>query len=265
MHNRDASSSSLESHEQTSEKQATRRERDRSWHMAYMSHFLPSLAHEIKNPLAGMQSIVEVLLEEIQGVQHREDLELLLYELSRLRFLIDRMTLVEMSVLNSANIVDLVQVAQRSIKLASKRAYQLGINMESSASMEPMWAHINPEGFHIILLNLLNNAIEACSKGDEISIRLSRKDDMVYLCVKDTGKGMSEEVQKQATEPFFTTKPSGSGIGLALIASFVERGGGSLSIQSQEGVGTAISVSIKDVAFRASSDGASSNPWNTQR
>ncbi len=217
------------------------------WPMASISQLLPAIAHEIKNPLAGMQSIVEVLQEELESAQHKEDLQFLLQELSRLRFIIDRMTLVEPNILHSENPVDLCQVAQRALKLTRARCSHLGIQVIFTSEQLNLWARINPESFHIILLNLLNNAMDACKQGDTITVSLEMvQEQTVKLLVRDTGRGMSLEVKQRTTEPFYTTKCGGSGIGLSLIHDLVGRCGGSLHIWSLEDQGTTVTVLLQD-------------------
>ncbi len=95
------------------------------------------------------------------------------------------------------------------------------------------------------LLNLLINSIHAVSSGDEIKIKAFAGSDMATLEVIDTGKGMSKDVLRQCTEPFFTTKGSqGTGMGLAMVYGIVKRHNGELTVESSQGSGTTVTVSL---------------------
>ena len=98
------------------------------------------------------------------------------------------------------------------------------------------------------LVHLTVNAREAMSEGGCLCIAVSSSQQesiaTVLIEVHDTGAGMPDTVRARATEPFFTTKESGTGLGLAMVADFVERAGGTLAVQSEVGRGTVISIRL---------------------
>ena len=95
------------------------------------------------------------------------------------------------------------------------------------------------------LANLIFNAVDAMPRGGPITIRTFAEDDRVMLSVTDTGVGMSKDVQRRCLDPFFTTKgEQGTGLGLAMVYGIVERHGGSLTIESEEGQGTTFVLSL---------------------
>lgn len=101
-----------------------------------------------------------------------------------------------------------------------------------------------------IVFNLVTNAIHACRAGDAIALhaRLVANGLALALTVSDTGTGMTHDVYTRCTELFFTTKPNGSGIGLALVRQAVTEAGGELTIESVPGFGTSITALIPVVA-----------------
>jgi CheY-like chemotaxis protein len=102
-------------------------------------------------------------------------------------------------------------------------------------------------------MNLLLNAADAISQGGRITLRTWAEDDRVYCSVTDTGLGMPEEVRRRALEPFFTTKgPKATGLGLSVAYGTVQRYGGTLTIESAEGQGTTVEVSLPAASAAAS-------------
>lgn len=91
-----------------------------------------------------------------------------------------------------------------------------------------------------VLINLVKNAVESGSDPDEVVVSVQRAGDDCVLRVLDRGSGMSEEVMRQALVPFYSTKPSGSGVGLALSNEIVEAHGGRMRLQAREGGGTVV-------------------------
>jgi CheY-like chemotaxis protein len=95
-------------------------------------------------------------------------------------------------------------------------------------------------------MNLLLNAADAIPQGGgRITLKTWSKDDRVYCSVTDTGAGMPEEVRRRALEPFFTTKgPKATGLGLSVAYGTVQRYGGTLTLESTEGQGTTLEISL---------------------
>jgi signal transduction histidine kinase len=117
----------------------------------------------------------------------------------------------------------------------------VALELESPAGLR---VGADPAVFRLVLLNLLNNALEACSPGDRVTVAIHPSGSRLELVVTDTGAGMSRETLERVTELFFSTKPRGSGIGLALVDRVVREAGGRLLIDSEPGQGTTVRVII---------------------
>lgn len=224
---------------------ASRRKRERYLQMSSMFQLLPTLAHEIKNPLAGIQSMVEVLQEEVTSEQHIEELDVILDELERIRFLVDRMRLIDQTFWHAKTETELTKPLQRTFRPLSVRAQHLGVRLLCQLPGS-IHARLHPDMIRMIVLNLVNNALDACSRGDQVVVSLEVIEDDVqeqlHIVVSDTGKGMKSEVLQHALEPFYSTKSMGSGIGLALVREVVEQFGGELELWSQVDEGTRMTV-----------------------
>jgi CheY-like chemotaxis protein len=109
-----------------------------------------------------------------------------------------------------------------------------------------------PAPLREVLMNLLLNAADAITQGGRITLRTWAKDGRVYCSVTDTGVGMPEEVRRRALEPFFTTKgPKATGLGLSVAYGTVQRYGGTLTVESTEGQGTTVEVSLPTASAAA--------------
>jgi signal transduction histidine kinase len=103
---------------------------------------------------------------------------------------------------------------------------------------------IDPAQMQQVLINLIKNAHESGSAPDEIVVAVERAGGDCVLRVLDRGRGMSDDVLRQALVPFYSTKPDGSGVGLALSNEIVEAHGGQMHLEAREGGGTAVTCWI---------------------
>ena len=102
-----------------------------------------------------------------------------------------------------------------------------------------------------VFTNIINNALDAMPDGGRLSFSTSSNEDTVFICISDTGIGMSEDVKKNIFDPFFTTRrPLGTGLGLSISYGIITRHGGKIEVESEDGKGTTFNLSLpirKDV------------------
>jgi len=101
---------------------------------------------------------------------------------------------------------------------------------------------LNAKEIKQLVLNLSRNGMEAMEEKGQLTIETRLNDSFVELIIKDTGMGIAKSRQERLFEPFFTTKAKGTGLGLALCLSIVERHHGKISVESEEGKGTAFTI-----------------------
>lgn len=221
-----------------------REERDRLLRLAAVSEVLPSLLHELKNPLAAIASAVELVIEEMPDGEARGDLHAVLGEIRRMKLTLEGIGLVGRE-LSSARHHPIDLAITDVFHVLHRQASARGIRMSSAVPTLPLLP-LDPSVVRAIVFNLLQNALHACEDTGsiELSANLEHEHHCLSIRVVDTGAGMSTEVQRQCTDLFFTTKPKGTGIGLALVKRAVESIGGSICIRSAVGAGTAIEVAM---------------------
>lgn len=221
-----------------------KQERERLMEMAAINEVLPTILHEFKNPLASIKALVELLVEECEDEHLQTQLHGILMEIRRMNLGFEGLGSATRKLSSKRN--QAVDFAVKEACVIFERLLErAGIVFEAQVPSAPLLP-LDSGGLRGILFNLINNAKQACERGDRIrvSAHLNETGRDYILEVADTGKGMSEEVLKQCTELFYTTKRMGSGIGLALCRGAVEKMGGRLDVASRLGEGTTITITL---------------------
>lgn len=219
-------------------------ERDRLLKLATVGELMPMLLHETKNPLSAAVTMLELLLEEHAEPALMETLHAVLTEIRRAVLTLDGVGSVGRNMRSSG--FHAIDYAIRDVcALLTPRAKRQGVELTCDVENLPLLP-LDPASVRGVVLNLVTNAIHACPRGTgcEVTVRFALEDGAALLDVIDTGTGMTPEVLARCRELFFTTKRSGSGIGLALSDQLVEDAGGRMDIESHPGRGTRISIRL---------------------
>jgi len=224
---------------------ALHRDRDRLLKIATVGDVLPTILHELKNPLAAITTAVEVLLEEVEEIPAQEtkvSLQAILSEIRRMKLVFEGIGSTHRE-LRTQQAMAVDEAIREAVFVLNAKAKSAGVTLNCDVDKMPLLL-LDTAVVRAILFNLLTNAIDACRSGDHITVSARLKNDPACfeLVVEDTGCGMPESVQAHCTELFVTTKPNGSGIGLSLCQNTVSAAGGRLQIASELKQGTRITV-----------------------
>ncbi|MDR2350371.1 MAG: PAS domain-containing protein [Deltaproteobacteria bacterium] len=233
----------------------------RNEHLAAMGKMAAGLAHEIRNPLASMKGSWHMISGQNLGPDHQRRLMLIIgREMERLDLLVNEFLSFARPTAGSPSNLNLAELVRDQVELLkSWKRDELDISVNGDEALPEIF--FDKSQLAQIVWNLLQNAIEAAddSRGIKINIDMNARDShsgTVNLSVTDYGKGISEEHVKSIFEPFYTTKPNGTGLGLATSWSLLKKGNGDISVRSIPGVQTVFTVTLPVSRAGALGEGA---------
>ncbi|HVQ37298.1 MAG TPA: ATP-binding protein [Pyrinomonadaceae bacterium] len=230
----------------------------RAAQLSFVGELAAGLAHEIKNPLAGIQGAVDILIRRRdKNDPEREALQGMRHEVQRIdgtvRALLDRARprLVSVRINSVVEIVGRAVILARA-QLTSSTSPGDGVNIVFEAPDDPIEIPIDPAQIEDAVLNLIINAIEATDGGGQVKIRVARVQDEgaaefgseAIVEVSDNGRGITEENLKRIFNPFFTTRPAGTGLGLPAVRRIVRAHGGRVEVASCPGEGATFTIHL---------------------
>ncbi len=216
-----------------------------SEHLAQIGQLAASLAHEIKNPLAGISGAIQVLRDQMDGDDPRQSvIREILGQINRLDATVKDLLVYARPRPPEFRPCDLVATTHRVVKLTreavSLRNVPIAVHAESQVPPVP----VDPRQIEQLIMNLVLNAAHACKMGGRIDVYISSVDRTAVLEVVDQGVGMTPEVRERAFEPFFTTRAKGTGLGLPICRKIVEAHKGTITLHSEPGKGTTVRVEL---------------------
>ena len=199
------------------------------------------VAHEIRNPLFGITSVAQILAMEVKdGTPQKSLIDAMLSETSRLNTLVEDMLLYGRPMKVLPQTTDLHALIESVLEFHKAGITGKGLTVVKDFDPDLPDVSVDPHQMRQVFLNILVNALDASSKGGEIRLKTKRHRGGVSVTVGDTGIGVPEPDLPKIFDLFFTTKEKGTGLGLAICRKIVEDHGGSISIESAPGKGTAV-------------------------
>lgn len=207
------------------------------------------IAHEVRNPLAIMSNAVATLRRDPDTEARDTLLGILSEEGARLNQLVGDLLHYAKPLALERQSVTLYDLVKKAIQPVDAKPNIL-LRVSQDRNLPKVGG--DPLLLRQVIDNVVNNALQAMSaEGGTLTVELTKTSDGgsgVALLVRDTGEGMDTVVRKRALDPFFTTRPSGTGLGLAIVARVVEAHGGRLTIRSELGAGTEVTIFLPSYA-----------------
>jgi two-component system NtrC family sensor kinase len=225
-------------------------------HLASLGELAASVAHEVKNPLAGIKLAIQVLAKDPRVADsQRETIQEIVRSIDRLdKTITDLLSYSRISppALKLSNLHEVIEGALFSVK---EEAQVTGVQVVRLFDPTLPFLPLDPRQMEGVFLNLFLNALQAMPRGGTLTVQTKRgepgnrppestavgagpEEGWAEVTVTDTGEGIPPEVLGEIFRPFFTTKAKGTGLGLSLVQRVVEQHNGQISAQSRVGVGT---------------------------
>jgi signal transduction histidine kinase/ActR/RegA family two-component response regulator len=212
--------------------------------MEVVGQLAGGLAHDFNNALMAMSGHAELALAESQVPEAlRARVSGIVQEIDRSSRLIRQVLDFGRPVSAAPGRVDVAQSIAALQELLQQLAGE-SVQLEVFVGQEPAAVMLDDGQLEQILVNLVTNARDAMAHGGRITLRVSGGEDTVRIEVSDTGAGIAPELQPRVFEPFVTTKPRGTGLGLATVQGVVRGADGSIELESEVGKGTTFSIRL---------------------
>ncbi len=218
-------------------------------HLSAIGQLSRTIAHEIRNPLNFISLSIDHIREKYQPSDTGEakNFETLVSsikeEIRRLnRLVTDFLDYGKPLKLNMQS-VSAAAILNEVVEIIRAKAESEGVTIVEKRDFAPVLT-LDPELMKTCILNVVMNSFQAMSRGGTLTISTEKKDGNLMLSIGDTGKGVPKENLSKIFEPFFTTKESGLGLGLATTKRIIEEHGGKISLQSDDGSGSTVTLSL---------------------
>ncbi len=220
--------------------------------MNNIGYVFAAVRHELGNPINSVKAALSVLranLETYPRSMVAEYLERIGSEVGRVENLLRSLKSFSLYERPALQPVETGGFVQQFARFVSEDARKSGLRLEVAVDGE-CWAMCDPRALQQVLLNLFANATDALRQRDDPRLRIavSRRDGLVTVRVADNGSGIPRDAARHLFKPFFTTKESGTGLGLVISRKMLVKMGGSISVESEEGRGTTVHVSIPEIS-----------------
>jgi two-component system, NtrC family, sensor histidine kinase HydH len=214
----------------------------RSDRLAALGQLSAGLAHELRNPLGTIKTSAEMLARRVSSENEvaREVAGFISTEVDRTNSLVTRFLQFARPLEVRLDRADLSQMLDRAVAAAEREVPQISIYKNYEPEIPPF--PFDAELMERVIFNLVVNAAQASPAGGAVTVKSRASAGAVEISVIDRGQGIDPQNLDSIFNPFFTTKPSGVGLGLAIVSKIVDEHGGKITVESEPGKGSVFRV-----------------------
>ena len=218
---------------------------DRTLALATLGAMTTKIAHEIRNVLGGIELSAMLIAEQCASSPDLAPVSgRLATGVKQLHAVADNLLSVSRRPTIEPLPLDVVRLVEETAEFVSLSARATGVTLRTRARVAKAWVLGDAERLRQALLNLVTNAMQAMGEGGVLTLGTRLAGASVVVTVRDTGRGMDADTVARASEPFFTTRPNGPGLGLAVVHEIAEAHGARVAIASRPGRGTRVRLTI---------------------
>jgi two-component system sensor histidine kinase HydH len=217
------------------------REVTKSRHLNSIGSLAAGVAHEIRNPLSSIRGFAVYFKERLSGNKEDEETaDIMIAETERLNRVIGQLIEFARPLELKKEKVQFEELVQHTIKLIAADAQKNKISVEIDVAAEMPMMEVDPDKIKQVLLNIFLNSLAALRDGGKLKIELAPGADNLTVIISDNGAGIKELDLPRIYDPYFTSKPAGTGLGLAVVQKIMEAHGGRINVESTIGLGAKI-------------------------
>lgn len=216
--------------------------------LAAVGELAAGVAHEVNNPLGGLQNFVKMMKKEPEDIsQNREFLDLMSEGLKRIEIIVKQLMAFSRPYSTHMSNHSLNEIVENSLRFVGHRIKECGVRLEKDLSLDLPEIYGDADNISQVIINIIVNALDSMSDGGHLTIKTGYCDfhpSSIQVAIADTGLGIPEEILAKIFNPFFTTKETGSGLGLAISKRIIDDHNGNIVVKSNPGEGTAFYVCL---------------------
>lgn len=214
--------------------------------LAAIGQLAAGVAHEVRNPLTVIKGFIQLF--QINKEDQEKYFDLMLSEIERIEAILQEFLSIAKTDEISTEKKNIYQLFKNVVSLMNTKAIMTNIQVELYTDSKDIIIECSENQLKQVFINILQNSIEAMPDGGRISIHIKEiGKDGIIISVIDKGIGIPEERIKRLGEPFYSTKEKGTGIGLMLSYKIIESHQGNISIMSEVGVGTTVTIYLPKI------------------
>jgi signal transduction histidine kinase len=222
-----------------------RTQMSRAEHFATLGELAAGLAHEIRNPLAGIAGVVEIIGRDLPATSPaRSVVKDVRIEIAQINHILTDLLQTARPHPPSIRRTDLNTTVEHAVMLARQQALSRPVEITFKKDTALPEIEHDSDQIHQVLLNLLLNALQAIDGQGRITVEIEARGQSAVIVVSDTGRGIQPEHLPNIFRPFYTTKGNGTGLGLSLARRIVEEHHGRIEVTSTVGKGSQFRVSL---------------------
>jgi PAS domain S-box-containing protein len=214
-----------------------------------IGYVFSGIRHEIGNPVNAIRMTLSMLRSKLEGNNNRSAVDFIrrcLDELSRIQYLLDSLKNFNMFENPNVQVMNTAEFMKKFRSLIMGDLEKQGISLHIDIDPNADTCLADARALQQVLLNIVTNAIEACRdrKKPKIAVLFSGETDRICIQVIDNGRGMTHEQKQKLFRPFYTSKKSGTGLGLVITRRMLSKMNGSIEVASEQEVGTTVTIHV---------------------
>jgi len=220
-----------------------RTQMSRAEHLATLGELATGLAHEIRNPLAGIAGVIEIVSRDLPPTSPaRAVIKDVRLEIAQINRIVTDLLETARPHPPQIRLSNLNTTVEHAVMLARQQVLSKPIKIELQKAPDLPEVEHDSDQIHQVLLNLLLNAVQAVTGAGTVHVEIASQDGFATVAVTDTGRGISPQHFSNIFRPFYTTKGNGTGLGLSLARRIVEEHHGRIEVNSVVGKGSTFTV-----------------------